>query len=365
MEKQDPIGKSEQNAAVDQEKLNQFLGRFVADLGAALHAPTVIIGDKLGLYRAMAGAGELTSAEIASKTGTSERYVREWLASQAASGYAMYNHLSKKYWLTPEQTFTLADETSPAFLPGAFYIAASVFKDEPRILEAFKTGKGIGWHEHNGDLFSGTEKFFRPGYAGNLVSSWLPALDGVVSKLESGAKVADLGCGHGSSTMIMAKAYPKSTFVGYDYHAPSIEVARRAAEKEGLGGRVKFEVAAATSYPGKDFDLVTVFDALHDMGDPVGAAAHVRQSLKPDGTWMIVEPYANEKLEDNLNPVGRIFYSASTAICTGASLAQDVGLALGSQVGDLRLQELVTRGGFNHFRRASQTPFNRVFEAKP
>jgi 2-polyprenyl-3-methyl-5-hydroxy-6-metoxy-1,4-benzoquinol methylase len=369
MEKRDQVSKSSgsgaQPATVDQGKLNQFLGRFVADLGATLHAPTVIIGDKLGLYRAMAGAGELTSSEIASMTGTSERYVREWLASQAASGYVMYNHLSKKYWLTPEQAFTLADEASPAYLPGAFYIAASVFKDEPRILEAFRTGTGLGWHEHDGDLFTGTEKFFRPGYAGNLVSSWLPALDGVVEKLERGGRVADVGCGHGSSTIIMAKAYPNSTFVGYDYHGPSIETARREAERQGLGDRVRFEVAAAGSYPGKGFDLVTVFDALHDMGDPVGAASHVLQSLKPEGTWMLVEPYANERLEENLNPVGRIFYSASTAICTGASLAQEVGLALGAQAGDSRLREVVTRGGFTRFRRATQTPFNRVFEAKP
>jgi 2-polyprenyl-3-methyl-5-hydroxy-6-metoxy-1,4-benzoquinol methylase len=365
MEKRDQKDGSGKAPAVEQEKLNQFLGKFVADFGATLHAPTIIIGEKLGLYKAMAGAGELTSAEIASRTGTSERYVREWLAAQAASGYVMYNHLSKKYWLTPEQVFTLADETSPAYLPGAFYISASLFKDEPRMLEAFKTGKGVGWHEHSTDLFRGTEKFFRPGYAGNLVSSWLPALEGVVSKLERGAKVADVGCGHGSSTIIMAKAYQKSTFVGYDYHGPSIETARREAEKEGLSSRVKFEVAAASTYPGKDFDLVTVFDALHDMGDPAGAAAHVRQSLKPDGTWMIVEPYANERLEDNLNPVGRIFYSASTMICTGASMAQEVGLALGAQVGDTRLQELVSKGGFTRFRRATETPFNRVFEAKP
>lgn len=364
MSKQDRATESGNKSAVDQDKLNQFLGKFVADFGATLHAPTVIIGEKLGLYKAMAGAGELTSNELASKTGTAERYVREWLASQAASGYVMYNHLSKKYWLTPEQAFTLADENSPAYLPGAFYISAAVFKDEPRLLEAFKTGTGVGWHEHDSYLFRGTEKFFRPSYAGNLVPSWLPALDGVVAKLVRGGKVADVGCGHGSSTIIMAKAYPNSTFVGYDYHEPSIQAARKAAESEGVSDRVKFEVASAKSYPGKDFDLVTVFDALHDMGDPAGAAAHVRQSLNQDGTWMILEPYANEKLEDNLSPVGRIFYSASTMICTGASLAQEVGLALGSQVSNSRLRELVLKGGFTRFRQATQTPFNRVFEAR-
>jgi SAM-dependent methyltransferase len=251
------------------------------------------------------------------------------------------------------------------YIPGAFYTAASLFKDEPRLLKAFTTGNGVGWHEHDIDLFSGTEMFFRPGYVANLVSSWLPALDGVVAKLEQGAKVADLGCGHGSSTIIMAKAYPRSSFVGYDYHEPSITRAREMAKKEGVGERVKFEGAAAKTYPGKDFDLVTVFDALHDMGDPTGAAAHVYKSLKPDGVWMIVEPYANEKLEQNLNPIGRIFYSASTMICTGVSLAQEGSLALGAQTGDSRLREVVTKGGFTRFRRATETPFNRVFEARP
>jgi SAM-dependent methyltransferase len=351
--------------AIDQEKLNQFLGKFVGDLGAALHAPTVIVGEKLGLYKAMAGAGELTSKELAVMTGTKERYVREWLAAQAASGYVTYDHLSDKYWLTPEQAFTLADENSPAYLPGAFYIAASVFMDEPKLVEAFKTGKGVGWHEHSSVLFKGTEMFFRPGYAANLVSSWIPALDGVVAKLERGAKVADVGCGHGASTIIMAKAYPNSTFIGYDYHGPSIEAARKKAEAEGLGNRVRFETASAASFPEKDLDLVAVFDALHDMGDPAGVSAHIRRSLKPDGTWMIVEPFANETVAENLNPVGRIYYSASTMICTGASVAQEVGLALGAQASESSLREVVTRGGFSRFRKATQTPFNRVFEAKP
>ena len=351
--------------SVDQEKLNQFLGKFVADFGATLHAPTILIGEQLGLYKALAGAGELSPGELASKTGTVERYVREWLASQAASGYAMYNAETGKYFLSPEQAFALADENSPAYIPGAFHIAAAAMKDEPKVLAAFKSGKGVGWHEHDTELFQGTEKFFRPGYAANIVPAWLPAMEGVVSKLEKGAKVADVGCGHGSSTMIMSKAYPKSSFVGYDYHKESISRAREIAKKEGLSDRVKFEVAAAKNYPGKDFDLVTVFDALHDMGDPAGAAAHVFQSLKKDGTWMIIEPFANDKLEENLNPVGRVYYSASTQICTPASLAQEVGLALGAQASDSQLRKAVTEGGFTRFRRATETPFNRVFEARP
>ncbi len=301
--------------AIDQGRLEAFLGKFVSDFGAALHAPTVIIGEKLGLYRALADAGPLTPGALAERTGTSERYVREWLAAQAASGYVMYEPATSSYSLSPEQAFALADESSPAYLPGAFLIAASLFKDEPKITEAFRTGTGVGWHEHHHNLFDGTERFFRPSYVGNLVGSWLPSLDGVVAKLEAGARVADVGCGHGVSTLLMARAYPASTFVGFDYHEGSIQAARRAAEKEGLGGRVTFEVASSTEYPGKGYDLVAFFDSLHDMGDPAGAASYVRRSLKPDGSWMIVEPYANERVEENLNPVGRIFYSASTMTC--------------------------------------------------
>jgi SAM-dependent methyltransferase len=351
--------------AVDQEKLNQFLGKFVQDFGATLHAPTVLIGEQLGLYKAMAKSGELTPSELAAKTGTAERYIREWLASQAASGYVTFSPKTRKYSLSPEQAFALTDENSPAYIPGAFYVAAAVMKDQPKFVQAFKTGKGVGWHEHDPDLFLGTEKFFRPGYAANIIPSWLPSLDGVVAKLEAGANVADIGCGHGSSTIIMAKAYPKSSFVGFDYHDKSIARATEIAKNEGLSDRVKFVVASAQTYPGRDFDFVAVFDALHDMGDPVGASAHVHKSLKPDGTWMIVEPFANETLEENLNPVGRVFYSASTLVCTGASLSQEVGLALGAQAGDSRLKEVVTKGGFTRFRRATQTPFNRVFEARP
>lgn len=350
---------------VNQERLNQFLGKFVGDFGAALHAPTVIIGEKLGLYRALAAAGPLDSQALADRTGTNERYVREWLAAQAASGYVNYDPETARYHLTPEQAFTLADEDSPAYLPGAFLIAASLFKDEPKITEAFRTGKGVGWQEHHHELFTGTEQFFRPSYVGNLVGSWLPALEGVVAKLQAGARVADIGCGHGASTIIMARSFPRSTFIGYDYHQESIEAARQAAVHAGVADRVEFEVAPAREYPGQGYDLVAFFDSLHDMGDPAGVAQHVRRSLKPDGTWMIVEPYANERLEDNFNPVGRIFYSASTMICTPTALAQEVGLALGSQVGEGRWREIILSAGFSRFTRATETPFNRVFEARP
>lgn len=351
--------------ALDTEKLNQFVMKFVGDLGATLHAATVIVGEKLGLYKALAEGGPLTSDELANRTGTTERYVREWLAAQAASGYVDYDEATGKYTLQPEQAFTLADESSPAYLPGAFRIAASLFRDEPKITEAIRDGHGVGWHEHDHDLFIGTEKFFRPNYVANLTTSWLPALDAVVEKLEAGAKVADAGCGHGASTIIMAKAYPNSTFIGYDYHKESIDEARKAAEREGVSDRVTFEVASAKEYPGRDFDLVAFFDCLHDMGDPRSASAHVLQSLKPDGTWLIVEPYANQDVKDNLNPVGRIFYSASTMICVPSSLAQEVGAALGAQAGEARLREVVTGGGFTRFRRATETPFNLVLEARP
>jgi 2-polyprenyl-3-methyl-5-hydroxy-6-metoxy-1,4-benzoquinol methylase len=351
--------------SIDQGRLEAFLGKFVGDFGAALHAPTVIIGEKLGLYRALADAGPLTPAALAELTGTSERYVREWLAAQAASGYVTYEPATASYSLSPEQAFALADESSPAYLPGAFLIAASLFKDEPKITEAFRTGTGVGWHEHHHNLFDGTERFFRPSYVGNLVGSWLPSLDGVVAKLEAGASVADVGCGHGVSTLLMARAYPASTFVGFDYHEGSIQAARRAAEKEGLAGRVTFQVASSTEYPGKGYDLVAFFDSLHDMGDPAGAAAHVRRSLKPDGSWMIVEPYANERVEENLNPVGRIFYSASTMICTPNAMSQNGGHALGAQVPESEWRRIILGAGFGSFRRATETPFNRVFEARP
>ena len=350
-------------AAPDEARLNAFMGNFVRDLGAVMHAATIVVGDRLGLYKALA-AEPMTAQELAAKTETDARYVREWLSAQAASGYVDFDPATDRFSLNAEQAFALAVEGSPAFIPGAFEIAVAQFKAIPKMISAFRTGLGLGWHEHDAALFHGTERFFRPGYAANLVASWIPALDGVDAKLKSGAKVADVGCGHGASTLLMAQAYPNSRFVGFDYHAPSIAYATQAAEQAGLANRVSFEVAAAKDYPGRDYDFVTVFDALHDMGDPVGASAHVRQSLAPDGRWMIVEPYAADRLEDNLNPVGRIFYSASTFICTPASRSQEVGLCLGAQAGEARLREVVLSGGFSHFRRATETPFNLVFEAR-
>ncbi len=351
--------------AIDQEQLNQFLGKFVADFGATFNAGMVVIGDKLGLYKALASK-PMTSKELAAQTGTDERYVREWLSSQAAGGYVQYNPLIRAFSLSEEQAFTLADETSPAYLPGAFELALAALKAVPRITDAFKTGAGVGWHEHDAGLFSGTEKFFRPGYVANLTGTWIPALNGVEEKLRKGAKVADVGCGHGASTVIMARAYPNSTFAGFDYHGPSIEHARKGAKAAGInGGRVTFEQAAAKDFPGRDYDFIAVFDCLHDMGDPVGASRHVHDALKPDGTWMIVEPFANDKLEDNLNPVGRIFYSASTLICTPASRAQEGAMCLGAQAGECNLREVVGKGGFSRFRRATETPFNLIFEARP
>ena len=350
---------------IDQDKLDEFMGRFVGDLGAAMSAALVVIGDRLGLYRAMADGQPITAEELASRTVTDARYVREWLSNQAAGGYVSYQASSDSFFLTPEQSLALAQEGSPAFVPGAFQLATSLIKDEEKIADAFRDGHGVGWHEHHHDLFTGTERFFRPGYAANLITSWIPALDGVHAKLESGALVADIGCGHGASTILMAQAFPRSEFVGFDYHQASIDHARTAATDAGLDVRVSFEVATAKAYPGDDYDIVATFDCLHDMGDPVGASAHVLQSLTPEGTWMIVEPYAGDRLEDNLNPVGRIFYGASTLVCTPASRDQEVGLALGAQAGEQRLREVVTAGGFTRFRRATETPFNIVLEARP
>ena len=349
---------------LNQQKLNDFLGKAVVDIGATLHAGLVVIGEKLGLYKAIAEGGPLTPAELAKKTSTNERYVREWLNSQAAGGYVMYDADSGKYSLSPEQAFTLAEEGSPAYLPGAFQLVTAAVKSEAKIADAFRSGAGFGWHEHDHGLFEGTERFFRPNYVGNLVSSWIPALEGVEEKLRKGACVADIGCGHGASTILLAQAYPKSKFYGFDYHGPSIEAARKAAVKAGVADRVTFEQAAAKQYPGKDYDLVAFFDCLHDMGDPVGAATHVLRSLARDGTWMVVEPFAHDKVEQNFNPVGRVYYSASTLICTPASRSQEVGLALGAQAGESRIKDVVTRGGFKKFRRAAETAFNLVFEAK-
>lgn len=350
--------------ALDMNKLNAFIGQFVTDLGASVHAGMVVIGEKLGLYKALA-TGPVTSAELAAKTGTDERYLREWLASQAAGGYITYDQSCNKFSLTAEQAFTLATEDSPAYLPGAFELALGSLAAVPRIAESFRSGAGMGWHEHDDGVFHGCEKFFRPGYAANLVSSWIPSLDGVKQKLESGARVADVGCGKGASTILMAKAFPNSQFFGFDYHDKSVEAARESAKRQGLADRVSFAVSKAKDFPGNDYDFVAVFDCLHDMGDPVGAAAHVRRSLANDGTWMIVEPFANDQLKDNLNPVGRVYYSFSTLLCTPCSRSQEVGLCLGAQAGEKRIRDVVTSAGFNRFRRATETPFNIVYEARP
>ncbi len=350
--------------ALDMEKLNAFIGQFVTDLGATVHTGMVVIGEKLGLYKALAG-DPMSSAQLAAKTNTDERYLREWLSSQAAGGYITYDDKTGKFSLSDEQAFTLAMEDSPAYLPGAFELALGSLAAVPRIAEAFRSGGGMGWHEHVDGVFHGCEKFFRPGYSANLVSSWIPALSGVKEKLEAGARVADVGCGKGASTLLMAAAFPNSRFFGFDYHDKSIEDARESARRLGVAGRVTFEVSKAKDFPGKDYDLVTVFDCLHDMGDPIGAAAHVRQSLAKDGSWMIVEPFANDELKDNLNPVGRVYYSLSTLLCTPCSRSQEVGLCLGAQAGEKRLRNVVTAAGFSRIRRAAETPFNMVLEAQP
>jgi SAM-dependent methyltransferase len=350
--------------ALNMDKLNAFVGQFVADLGAAVHTGMVVIGEKLGLYKALA-TEPMTPAQLAAKTKTDERYLREWLGSQAAGGYVSYDEKSGQFSLTQEQAFTLANEDSPAYLPGAFELALGSLNAVPRITESFRTGAGMGWGEHTEGVFHGCEKFFRPGYAANLVSAWIPALHDVKGKLEAGARVADVGCGKGASTILMAKAFPKSRFVGFDYHDKSIEAARESAKRNGVADRVTFEVAKAKEFPGRNYDFVTVFDCLHDMGDPIGAGAHIRQSLAKDGTCMIVEPFANDNLKDNLNPVGRVYYSFSTLLCTPCSRSQEVGLCLGAQAGEARIRDVVTSAGFNRFRRATETSFNIVFEARP
>jgi 2-polyprenyl-3-methyl-5-hydroxy-6-metoxy-1,4-benzoquinol methylase len=351
--------------SIDEAKLEAFMEQFVGDLGACATAPLVLIGDKLGLYKAMADSEPVTPAELAERTGTRERYVREWLCQQAASGYVEYDPAGGTFRLPPEQTLALAVDDSPAFIPGAYQLLAAMIKDEPAITERFRSGEGFGWHEHHHDLFEGTERFFRPGYTAHLVAEWLPALEGVEERLRAGIRVADIGCGHGASTILMAQAYPASTFVGSDYHEGSIEAARRAAERAHVSDRVTFEVAGAKTFGGGPFELVCVFDALHDMGDPVGAARHVRSQLTDDGTWLVVEPMAFDSIEENLNPIGRVFYAGSTMLCTPASLSQEVGLALGAQAGQTRLTEVLNEGGFGHVRRAAETPFNLVLEVRP
>jgi len=350
--------------AVDGNKINEFLGRFVNDLGASVHAGMVVIGERLGLYKALA-TGPMTAAELATRTGTDKRYVREWLSSQAAGGYVTYLPETEKFGMTEEQALLLATQDGPAYLPGAFELALGSLSAVPRITELFRTGAGMGWSEHEDRVFHGCEKFFRPGYAANLITSWIPSLEGVQDKLSHGAKVADVGCGKGASSILMAKAFPKSHIYGFDYHDKSIEAARETAKQEGVADRVTFEVAQAKEFPGKDYDFVSVFDCLHDMGDPVGAAAQVRAALREEGSWMIVEPFANDDLKDNLNPVGRVFYSFSTLLCTPCSRSQEVGLCLGAQAGEKQMRKVIHSAGFSRFRRASQTPFNLVYEARP
>jgi 2-polyprenyl-3-methyl-5-hydroxy-6-metoxy-1,4-benzoquinol methylase len=355
----------EEPVAVDGDKLMQFVFRAVDEVGATLNAALVVMGDKLGWYRALAGAGGLSPADLAERTGSAERYVREWLNAQAAGGYVDYDPDSGLYSLPPEQTVALTDPSSPAYLPGLFQTAIGSILDYSRIAEVARTGAGFGWGEHAHDVHDGCERFFRPSYNAHLVAEWLPALDGVVEKLERGALVADVGCGHGASTILMAQAFPNSTFVGSDYHDGSIETARERARDAGVADRVGFVAEPSTTYGGTGYDLVTMFDCLHDMGDPVGAARHVRSTLKPDGAWMIVEPNAGDRVEDNLNPVGRAYYGFSTLLCTPASLSQDVGLALGAQAGEARIRDVVEAAGFTRFRRAGETPFNLVYEARP
>jgi SAM-dependent methyltransferase len=349
---------------IDETKLGEFVQKAMGDLGSALTTALVVIGDRLGLYRALAAHGPLTSRELAERTDTVERCVREWLAAQAAAGYLTYEAATGRYTLPAEHAVALTDDASPACVMGGFIGMTAAMRAEPKVTQAFRSGTGVGWHEHDSALFEGTERFFRPGYNANLISSWIPALDGVQQKLERGARVADVGCGRGASTIIMAQAFPRSTFTGFDYHAPSVESARERAAAAGVSDRVRFEVASAKEFPGT-WDLIGFFDCLHDMGDPVGASAHVRSRLDPDGTWLLVEPQAGDRVEDNLHWIGRVFYSVSTLVCTQASLSQEVGLALGAQAGEARLRDVVTQGGFTRFRRAAETPFNLVFEIRP
>lgn len=351
--------------AINEDKLNKLLEQAVTDFGAAWHTALVVIGDRLGLYRAMAEHGPVTPEELAAKTNTTERYMREWLASQAAGGYVDYDAGAGRFSLSEEQATMLVDENSPAFIHGAFQGAIAGVKILDKVEQAFRTGQGLAWHEQDAELFEATDRLFRPNYQANLVSSWIPALEGVETKLKAGARVADVGCGFGSSTVLMAQAYPNSAFVGFDFHEPSLERAQKKAQAAGVSDRVSFNLASAQDYPGQGFDLVTFFDCLHDMGDPAGAAAHVLETLDKDGTWMIVEPFAEDRLEENLNPLGRAFYSISSMVCTPCSLDQETGRALGAQAGEARIREVAQKGGFTRFRKATQTPFNLIFEARP
>ncbi|WP_029433031.1 class I SAM-dependent methyltransferase [Blastococcus sp. URHD0036] len=351
--------------AIDPDKLMGFVFKAVGEVGATLNTALVVMGDQLGYYRAMADGTPTTPAELAERTGTDEHYTREWLAAQAAGEYVTYDPATGRYTLPAEQAAALTDPASPAYLPGFFQIAHGTTRDAHEVLAAARSGDGRGWHTHNADVHDGCERFFRTMYNAHLIGEWLPALEGVAAKLERGARVADVGCGHGASTVLMAQAFPRSTFVGSDYHAGSIEIARARAAEAGVGDRVTFEVAPATGFPGRDHDLITMFDCLHDLGDPVGAARQVRAALADDGTWLVVEPQAGDRVEDNLNPVGRAYYGFSTLLCTPASLSQDVGLALGTQAGPARIRDVATTAGFTRFRTAAQTPFNNVFEIRP
>ncbi len=348
---------------LDENKLNELLGRFVTDVGGGYHAVNAVLGDRLGLYRALQTTMPATPGEVAVEAGVAERYVREWLAGQAAGGYVTYDPSSGRYSLTEEQAFLLAD-TAGMQAASAFLCPVAVAKNVERITEAVRTGAGFPWHEHDPALFEGVERFFRPGYAMNLVSSWIPALDGVEARLAAGARVADVGCGHGSSTLLLAEAFPASQIVGFDYHQASVDLARKRAVEAGLADRVSFEVASAADFPGTDYDLVTVFDALHDMPDPLSAARHIREVLAQDGTFLLVEPMAGDRVEDNLNPVGRLYYGASTVICVAHSMSEEPRTALGAQAGEARLTDLLHDAGFASVRRAAETPFNLVLEVR-
>jgi 2-polyprenyl-3-methyl-5-hydroxy-6-metoxy-1,4-benzoquinol methylase len=350
---------------MNEEKLNDFIGNVLDDLGGAFSIGLVRIGTALGLYRTLQEQGPMSPAELASATGLHERYVREWLSHHAASNYVAYDPANGRFELPPEQAAVLADEDSPVYMADAFDCAAAYVENQPKVQHAFTTGGGVGWGDQSGCLFCAVARFFRPGYHANILQKWLPSLNGVVAKLERGARVADVGCGHGYSTVMMARAFPNSEFIGFDFHAPSIDEAWKHAQYHGTQDNVRFEVSSAKQYPGEDYDLVTCFDCLHDMGDPVGAARHIHASLKDDGTWMIVEPFAHDALEQNLNPVGRLYYAASTLVCVPTSLEQEVGAALGAQAGEGRLRDVAVSGGFSQFRRATETPFNLILEARP
>jgi ubiquinone/menaquinone biosynthesis C-methylase UbiE len=349
---------------IDQDKLGELLGTFVTDLGATIAAGNVVVGHRLGLYRGLA-EGPATAGELARRTETDSRYVAEWLRGQAAGGYVSYDPAAEQFSLTEEQAYALTDPDGPLYLPGAFVLALGALRAESQITDAFRTGAGMGWHEHHEDVFTGCEMFFRPGYVANLVSSWIPALDGVAEKLAAGGRVADIGCGHGASTVLLAQAYPKARIQGSDYHQASVDIARKRAADAGIADRARFEVTSAQTFSGTGYDLVATFDCLHDMGDPAGAARHIRQALDADGTWLIVEPLAGDTLAENLNPVGRVYYSGSTFLCVPNARSQPGGYALGSQAGEAALRQVAEQAGFTRFRRAAETPFNAVYEARP